>query len=114
MSLQFSVNISDQLQTRQISLISPKILQCHQGMTLNHQIIKKIAFYQSIKAIRKFKIKSKFLFHHDVSTETIKRIINDLDIKEPSSGEIQTYLFFFFKSFFVKVFFYSSFHSISK
>ena len=113
MSLQFSVNISDQLQTRQISLISPKILQCHQGMTLNHQIIKKIAFYQSIKAIRKFKIKSKFLFHH-VSTETIKRIINDLDIKEPSSGEIQTYFFFFLKSFFVKVFFYSSFHSISK
>ena len=94
MSLQFSVNISDQLQTRQISLISPKILQCHQGMTLNHQIIKKIAFYQSIKAIRKFKIKSKFLFHH-VSTKTIKRIINDLDIKKPSSGEIQTYFIFF-------------------
>ena len=94
MSLQFSVNISDQLQTRQISLISPKILQCHQGMTLNHQIIKKIAFYQSIKAIRKFKIKSKFLFHH-VSAKTIKRIINDLDIKKPSSGEIQTYFIFF-------------------
>ena len=94
MSLQFSVNISDQLQTRQISLISPKILQCHQGMMLNHLIIKKIAFYQSIKAIRKFKIKSKFLFHH-VSTKTIKRIINDLDIKKPSSGEIQTYFIFF-------------------
>ena len=104
MSLQFSVNISDQLQTRQISLISPKILQCHQGMTLNHLIIKKIAFYQSIKAIRKFKIKSKFLFHH-VSTKTIKRIINDLDIKKPSSGEIQTYFIFFKKKFFCKSFF---------
>ena len=28
-----------------------------------------------------------------VSTETIKRIINDLDIKKASSGEIPTYLF---------------------
>ena len=29
-----------------------------------------------------------------VSTETIKRIVNDLDIKKPSSGEIPTYLKF--------------------
>ena len=28
-----------------------------------------------------------------MSTETIKRIINDLDIKKPSSGEIPTYFF---------------------
>ena len=33
MSLQFSINIADQLQTRQISLAGPKILQCHQVMT---------------------------------------------------------------------------------
>ena len=33
MSLQFSINIPDQLQTRQISLAVPKILQCHQVMT---------------------------------------------------------------------------------
>ena len=40
-------------------------------------ISKKFAFHQSIKAIKKkFKIKSKFLFNH-VSTETIKRIINE-------------------------------------
>ena len=31
-----------------------------------------------------------------VSRETIKRIINDLDIKKASSGEIPTYLFKFF------------------
>ena len=30
---------------------------------------------------------------HDVSKETIKRIIDDLDIKKPSSGEIQTFFF---------------------
>ena len=40
--------------------------------TIN-SIIKKCAFHQSIKAIK-----------------TIKRIINDLDIKKPSSGEIPT------------------------
>ena len=40
-------------------------------------IIKKFAFHQSIKAIKKkFKIKSEFLFNH-VSSETIKRIINE-------------------------------------
>ena len=33
MSLQFSINILDQLQTCQISLVGQKILQCHQGMT---------------------------------------------------------------------------------
>ena len=43
--------------------------------TIN-SIIKKCAFHQSIKAIK-----------------TIKRIINDLDIKKPSSGEIPTYFF---------------------
>ena len=60
--------------------------------TIN-SIIKKVAFHQSIKAIKKkFKIKSKFPFNL-VSTETIKRIINDLDIKKTSSGEIPTGLF---------------------
>ena len=33
MSLQFSINIPNQLQTCQISLVGSKILQCHQGMT---------------------------------------------------------------------------------
>ena len=33
MSLKLSINISDQLQPRKISLIGPKILKCHQGMT---------------------------------------------------------------------------------
>ena len=55
-------------------------------------IIKKIACHPSIKAIKKkFKIKSEFSFKL-VSTETIKRIINDLDIRKASSGEILTYL----------------------
>ena len=50
-------------------------------------------FHASIKVIKKkFKIKSEFSFKF-VSTETIKRIINDLDIKKASSGEIPTYLF---------------------
>ena len=62
--------------------------------TIN-SIVKKVAFHQSIKSIKiKFKIKGEFLFNH-VYTETIKRIINDLDIKKPSSGEIL--LIFFFK-----------------
>ena len=60
--------------------------------TINY-IIKKIVFHQSIKAIKKKKkIKSKFLSNH-ISIETIKRIINDKDIKIPSSGEILTYFF---------------------
>ena len=60
--------------------------------TIN-SIVKKVAFHQSIKSIKiKFKIKGEFLFNH-VYTETIKRIINDLDIKKPSSGEIPTYFF---------------------
>ena len=58
-----------------------------------NSIIKTFAFHQSIKAIKKkFKIKSKFSFNH-LSTETIKIIINDLDIKKPSPGEIPTYFF---------------------
>ena len=58
-----------------------------------NSIIKKFAFHQSIKAIKKkFKIKSEFLFKR-VSTETIKRITNGLDIKKSSSGEIPTYFF---------------------
>ena len=58
--------------------------------TIN-SIIKTFAFHPSIKAIKKkFKIKSEFSFNL-VPTETIKRIINDLDIKKPS-GEIPTYL----------------------
>ena len=60
--------------------------------TIN-SIIKKFAFYPNIKAIKKkFKIKNYFSFNL-VSTETIKRTINDLDIKKASSGEIPTYLF---------------------
>ena len=44
--------------------------------TIN-SISKKFAFHQRKKAIKKkFKIKSDFLFNH-VSTETIKRIINE-------------------------------------
>ena len=62
----------------------------------HNSIIKKFVFHQSIKPInKKFKIKSEFSIHH-VSKDTIKRIIDDLDIKKPSSGEIQT---FFFKVF---------------
>ena len=63
------------------------------GNDKTNTIIKKFAFHQSIKAIKKkFKIKSEFLFKR-VSTETIKRIVNGLDIKKPSSGEIPTYLY---------------------
>ena len=59
--------------------------------TIN-SIIKKSAFHPSIKAIKKkLKIKNEFLFNL-LSTETIKRIINDLDIKKAFSGEIPTYL----------------------
>ena len=62
-------------------------------MTKLTLLLKKIAFHQSIKAIKKkLKIKSKFLFKC-VSTETIKRIIIGLEIKKPSSGEITTYFF---------------------
>ena len=60
--------------------------------TIN-SVIKMFACHPSIKAIKKkFKIKSEFLFNL-VSAETIKRIINDLDIKKDSSTEIPTYLF---------------------
>ena len=45
-------------------------------------IIEKIVFHPSIKAIRKkFEIKSESSFNL-VSAETIKRVINDLDIKK--------------------------------
>ena len=46
------------------------------GNDIINSIIKKFAFHQSIKAIK-----------------IIKRIINDLDIKKPSPGEIPTYFF---------------------
>ena len=60
--------------------------------TIN-SIIKKFVFHKSMKAIKKkLKIKSEFSLIH-VFTETIKRIIYDLDIKKPSSGEIPTYFF---------------------
>ena len=60
--------------------------------TIN-SIIKKFACHLNIKAIKKkFKIKSEFSFNL-VSTETIKRIINDLDITKAFSSEIPTYLF---------------------
>ena len=60
--------------------------------TIN-SIIKRFAFHQSIKAIKKkLKIKSEFSFNH-IFTETIKRVIKDLDIKKASSGKIPTYFF---------------------
>ena len=60
--------------------------------TIN-SIIKTFAFHSSRKAIKKiFQIKIKFLLNL-VSTDTIKRIINDLDIKKACSGEIPTYHF---------------------
>ena len=90
MLLQFSINISDQLQTRQISLVGPKILQL--GNDKINSIIEKFPFHQSIKATKKkFKIKSECLFNR-VSTEAIKRIIIDPEIKKPSS-ETPTYCF---------------------
>ena len=56
-------------------------------------IIKKFSFHQSITAIKeKIKIKIKFSFSH-VSNESIKRIINNLDIKKHSSVEIPAYCF---------------------
>ena len=52
--------------------------------TIN-SITEKFAFHPSIKAIkRNFKIKNEFLFNL-VSTETIKRITNDVDIKKAST-----------------------------
>ena len=51
MLLQFSINISDQLQTRQISLVGPKILQL--GNDKINSIIEKFPFHQSIKATKK-------------------------------------------------------------
>ena len=60
--------------------------------TIN-SIIKKFACHPSIKAIKKkFKFKSEISFNL-VSIETIKRILNDLNVKKASSGEIPTYLF---------------------
>ena len=60
--------------------------------TINSNI-KKLGINQSIKAIKKkLKIKSKFSFNH-VLLKTIKRVINDLDIKKSYSGEILTYCF---------------------
>ena len=38
--VKISVNISDQLQTTQMSLVGPKILQCHQGMTKLTPLVK--------------------------------------------------------------------------
>ena len=73
MLLKFSKNISDQLHRCQISLVGPRILKYHQGMTQFNSIIKKFAFQQSMKAIKKqLKIKSEFSFNR-ASTETIKK-----------------------------------------
>ena len=44
MSPQFSMKVSDQLQPRQISLVDPKILQCHQGMAQLTPSLKKWPF----------------------------------------------------------------------
>ena len=63
------------------------------GNDIIKSIIKKIVFHQNIKGIKnKLQIKSKFSINH-ASTETIKRIIDDLDIEKPSSGESPTYCF---------------------
>ena len=83
MSFQFSIDISNQLQTRQISLAGAEILQCHHSMA---ELTPLLNFFLSAK----YKIKSKFSFNH-ITTETIKRIINNLGIKKTSSGKIPTY-----------------------
>ena len=64
------------------------------GNDIINSIIKKFAFHPSINTLKKEKIKinSEFSFNL-LSTETIKRTINDLDIKKVSSGVIPTYLF---------------------
>ena len=80
--------------TDSLNLFSwPEDTSMSSGNDTINSIIKKFAFQPSIKAIKKkFKIKSEFSFNL-VCTETIKRIINDLDIKKASSGEIPTYLY---------------------
>ena len=77
--------------TDSLNLFSwPEDTSMSSGNDTINSIIKKFAFHRSIKAIKKkFKIRSEFSFNH----ETIKRIINDLDNKKPSSGETPTYIF---------------------
>ena len=59
----------------------------------NKRYYKIFAFYPVREGKKKkFKIKSEFSFNL-VSTESLKRIINDLNIKKASSGEIRTSLF---------------------
>ena len=44
MSLQFSINMLDQLQTTEISLVGLKIVLCHQGMTQLTPLVKNLPF----------------------------------------------------------------------
>ena len=44
MSLQFSINIPDQLQTRPVSSVGSEILQCHQGMKQLTSLLKNLPF----------------------------------------------------------------------
>ena len=72
-SLKFSINITDSL-----NLFNwPQDTSMSSGNDTINAILKKFVFHRSIKAIKKkFKIKSEFSFNH-VSSETIKRIINE-------------------------------------
>ena len=64
-----------------MSLVGPKILQYHQGMTQCASLLKTFPFS---------KVKKQYSFN-PLSIEVIKRITNDPDIKK--SGEIPTYFF---------------------
>ena len=44
MSLKFLINIPDRLQTRQIFLVGPKLLKCHQRMTQLTLLLKNLPF----------------------------------------------------------------------
>ena len=88
MSLQLSIKNFGSI-TDSLNLFSlPEDNSVSSGNDTVNSIIKKIAFHSSIIK-KKFKIKSEFSFNL-VPTETIKRIINNLDIKKASSSEIPT------------------------
>ena len=57
-----------------------------------NSIIKKFAFHPSIKTMKTIKIKSEFSFSHE-PRETMKRIINHLDVKKALSGKNSTFFF---------------------
>ena len=90
MSLQFLISISDQLKT---PFSWPKDTKMWSENDRINSIIKKFSLHQIIKVIKKkFKIATEFSFNH-ISTENIKRIINDIDITKLYFGEIPTYFF---------------------